>query len=143
MTNNARLKAGDVLVTGDPMAFKRDGSGRLAVSFIGEGGSSLGEWHEAINLSAARRLPMIFCVQNNQTALSTPVADQSAARVFAEFDVAPHAGACDAVLIRRNAGRHAGRRIRAAHDVDHTRQRVGAVQHGTWTAHDLDALYIT
>jgi 2-oxoisovalerate dehydrogenase E1 component len=54
------------------------------VSFIGEGGSSLGEWHEAINLCAARRLPAIFCVQNNQTALSTPVSDQSAARVFAE-----------------------------------------------------------
>ena len=35
---------------------------RVAVSFIGEGGSSLGEWHEAINLCAARRLPAIFCV---------------------------------------------------------------------------------
>jgi pyruvate/2-oxoglutarate/acetoin dehydrogenase E1 component len=56
----------------------------VAVSFIGEGGTSLGEWHEAINLCAARRLPAVFCVQNNQTALSTPVADQSAARVFAE-----------------------------------------------------------
>ena len=31
--------------------------GRVAISFIGEGGSSLGEWHEAINLCAARRLP--------------------------------------------------------------------------------------
>ncbi len=52
--------------------------------FIGEGGSSLGEWHEAINLCAARRLPAVFCVQNNQTALSTPVRDQSAVRVFAD-----------------------------------------------------------
>ena len=66
------------------MAFSREGSGRVAVSFIGEGGSSLGEWHEAINLCAARRLPAIFCVENNQTALSTPLADQSAARVFAD-----------------------------------------------------------
>ena len=66
------------------MAFWRDGSGRVAISFIGEGGSSLGEWHEAINLCAARRLPAIFCVENNQTALSTPVADQSAVRVFAD-----------------------------------------------------------
>jgi 2-oxoisovalerate dehydrogenase E1 component len=56
----------------------------VAVSFIGEGGSSLGEWHEAINLCAARRLPAVFCVQNNQTALSTPVGQQSAARVFAD-----------------------------------------------------------
>jgi 2-oxoisovalerate dehydrogenase E1 component len=57
---------------------------RVAVSFIGEGGSSLGEWHEAINLCAARRLPAVFCIENNQTALSTPVREQSAVRVFAD-----------------------------------------------------------
>ena len=56
----------------------------LALSFIGEGGSSLGEWHEAINTCAAAKLPAIFCLQNNQTALSTPVRDNSAARVFAD-----------------------------------------------------------
>ncbi|HXI29773.1 MAG TPA: thiamine pyrophosphate-dependent enzyme, partial [Vicinamibacterales bacterium] len=78
------LTIATLTLAGMAMAFKRDGSGRVAVSFIGEGGSSLGEWHEAINLCAARRLPMIFCVQNNQTALSTPVTDQSAVRVFAD-----------------------------------------------------------
>ncbi|HEU0090573.1 MAG TPA: thiamine pyrophosphate-dependent enzyme, partial [Vicinamibacteria bacterium] len=57
---------------------------RLRLRPHGEGGSSLGEWHEAINLCAARRLPAVFCVQNNQTALSTPVAEQSAVRVFAD-----------------------------------------------------------
>ncbi len=57
---------------------------RVAVSFIGEGGSSLGEWHEAINLCAARSLPAIFCLQNNQTALSTPLQDQAAVRSFAD-----------------------------------------------------------
>jgi 2-oxoisovalerate dehydrogenase E1 component len=56
----------------------------VAVAFVGEGASSLGEWHEAINICAARRLPAIFCVQNNQTALSTRVHDQSAVRVFAD-----------------------------------------------------------
>ena len=66
------------------MAFARERSGRVAVSFIGEGGSSLGEWHEAINLCAARRLPAVFCIENNQTALSTPAAEQTAARVFAD-----------------------------------------------------------
>ena len=57
---------------------------RVAVTFIGEGGSSLGEWHEAINACAARRLPAIFCIQNNQTALSTPLHDQTSARAFAD-----------------------------------------------------------
>jgi len=80
----APLAISTMTVAGLAMAFARDGSRRVAVSFIGEGGTSLGEWHEAINLCAARRLPAIFCVQNNQTALSTPVADNSAARVFAD-----------------------------------------------------------
>src|SRR5439155_11875484 len=80
----APLGISSLTIAGIAMAFAREGSQRVAVSFIGEGGTSLGEWHEAINLCAARRLPAIFCVQNNQTALSTPVAEQSAARVFAE-----------------------------------------------------------
>jgi 2-oxoisovalerate dehydrogenase E1 component len=57
---------------------------RVAVSFVGEGTTSLGEWHEAINACAARKLPAVFCVQNNQTALSTTIAEQSAVRVFAD-----------------------------------------------------------
>lgn len=56
----------------------------VAISFIGEGATSLGEWHEAVNACAARKLPAVFCVQNNQTALSTPQSEQSAVRVFAD-----------------------------------------------------------
>jgi TPP-dependent pyruvate/acetoin dehydrogenase alpha subunit len=80
----APLAISTMTAAGMAMAFSREGKGRVALTFIGEGGSSLGEWHEAINLCAARRLPAVFCVQNNQTALSTPVRDQSAVRVFAD-----------------------------------------------------------
>ena len=80
----APLSISTLSIAGLAMAFAREGSGRVAVSFIGEGGSSLGEWHEAINLCAAQRLPAVFCLENNQTALSTPVRDQSAVRVFAD-----------------------------------------------------------
>ncbi len=80
----APLTIGTMSVSGMAMAFGRDRSGRVAFSFIGEGGSSLGEWHEAINLCAARNLPAVFCIENNQTALSTPVHEQSAVRVFAD-----------------------------------------------------------
>ena len=80
----APLSISTLSVAGLAMAFAREGSGRVAFSFIGEGGSSLGEWHEAINLCAARKLPAVFCLENNQTALSTPVGDQSAVRVFAD-----------------------------------------------------------
>ena len=80
----APLAVSALTVAGMAMAFSREESPRVAVSFIGEGGSSLGEWHEAINVCAARRLPAIFCIENNQTALSTPVRDESAVRVFAD-----------------------------------------------------------
>jgi 2-oxoisovalerate dehydrogenase E1 component len=80
----APLSIAALTLAGMAMAFARDRSERVVVSFIGEGGSSLGEWHEAINLCAARRLPAVFCIENNQTALSTPVAEQSATRVFAD-----------------------------------------------------------
>src|SRR5262245_29002191 len=81
---SAPLAIGAMTLAGMALAFARERAERVVVSFIGEGGSSLGEWHEAINLCAARRLPAVFCVENNQTALSTPVAEQSAVRVFAD-----------------------------------------------------------
>jgi 2-oxoisovalerate dehydrogenase E1 component len=80
----APLTTATLTMAGMALAFWREGSGRVAVSFIGEGGSSLGEWHEAINMCAARRLPAVFCIENNQTALSTPIPEQSAVRVFAD-----------------------------------------------------------
>jgi 2-oxoisovalerate dehydrogenase E1 component len=81
---SAPLGISSLTIAGMAMAFKLRREDRVAVSFIGEGGTSLGEWHEAINLCAARKLPAIFCVQNNQTALSTPVPEQSAVRLFAD-----------------------------------------------------------
>lgn len=80
----APLAVGSLSMAGMAMAFKLQKSDRVALSFIGEGGSSLGEWHEAINACATAKLPAIFCLQNNQTALSTPVRDNSATRVFAD-----------------------------------------------------------
>jgi 2-oxoisovalerate dehydrogenase E1 component len=80
----APLAISSLTAAGMGLGFALRRAARVAVSFIGEGGSSLGEWHEAINMCAARKLPVIFCLENNQTALSTPVADQSAVRVFAD-----------------------------------------------------------
>ncbi|HVS31075.1 MAG TPA: thiamine pyrophosphate-dependent enzyme [Thermoanaerobaculia bacterium] len=85
---SAPLTISTLTACGLAMAFTREqatgADGRVAFSFIGEGGSSLGEWHEAINLAAARKLPIVFCIQNNQTALATPLNEQTAVRVFAD-----------------------------------------------------------
>jgi 2-oxoisovalerate dehydrogenase E1 component len=68
---------------GIALAFKRQKLARVALSFIGEGGTSLGEWHEAINFAAVHDLPMIFCIENNQRALSTCVNEQCKTVKFA------------------------------------------------------------
>ncbi len=80
----APLSIATCTVTGMGLGMALKGERRVGVSFIGDGGSSLGEWHEAITLAAAKKLPVIYCVQNNQTALSTPVEQQTRARVFAD-----------------------------------------------------------
>ena len=66
------------------IGFALKGAGRVMISCIGEGGTSSGEWHEVINFAAVQRMPIVFIVQNNQTALSTPVQEQCAAFNFAQ-----------------------------------------------------------
>jgi 2-oxoisovalerate dehydrogenase E1 component len=80
----APLGSPALTIAGIAMAFQLRKEPRVAVALVGEGTTSLGEWHEAINACAARKLPAVFCVQNNQTALSTPVRDNAAVRVFAD-----------------------------------------------------------
>jgi 2-oxoisovalerate dehydrogenase E1 component alpha subunit len=48
----------------------------VTVAFIGDGATSEGDVHEAMNLAAVRRAPCLFFVQNNGWAISTPVRDQ-------------------------------------------------------------------
>ncbi len=71
-------------LVGTAYAAKLDKSDRVCVSFIGEGGSSLGEWHEAINFAAACRLGMIFFIENNCWALGTHWKEQTALKRFAK-----------------------------------------------------------
>jgi len=52
--------------------------GRAVLCSTGEGATSQGEWHEAINFSAVHKLPIVFLVENNGWAISTPQAAQMA-----------------------------------------------------------------
>jgi 2-oxoisovalerate dehydrogenase E1 component len=49
---------------------------KVALSFTGEGATSEGEFHEALNVAAVWDLPVIFIIENNGYGLSTPVAEQ-------------------------------------------------------------------
>ncbi|MCA9508405.1 MAG: hypothetical protein KC505_08295, partial [Myxococcales bacterium] len=84
LTPAAPLAIATSTLIGLALSFKIKNLPRIALSFIGEGGSSLGEWHEAINFAAVKKLPMIFCIENNQTALSTPLKEQSRVNSFAD-----------------------------------------------------------
>ena len=56
----------------------------VVVTYFGEGSSSEGDFHEACNLAGVLKAPIVFFLQNNQWAISTPRAYQSAARHFAD-----------------------------------------------------------
>src|ERR1700704_4623334 len=60
------------------------GEPRVAAAFVGDGGTSEGDFHEAVNLAAVWRLPVIFVIENNQYGLSTPVREQFAADDLAD-----------------------------------------------------------
>jgi 2-oxoisovalerate dehydrogenase E1 component alpha subunit len=54
-------------------AFKyRNEAGRAVICTTGEGATSQGEWHESVNYAAVHCLPIVFLVQNNEWAISTP-----------------------------------------------------------------------
>ena len=66
------------------LAFQLRGERRVAVAFSGDGGTSEGDFHEALNLAAVWKLPVVFVIENNQYGLSTPVCEQYACRALAD-----------------------------------------------------------
>src|SRR5206468_11079406 len=55
----------------------------VVMAYVGDGGSSEGDFHEALNLAGVRQAPVVFVLQNNQWAISTPRRMQSATSSFA------------------------------------------------------------
>jgi TPP-dependent pyruvate/acetoin dehydrogenase alpha subunit len=66
------------VATGMAMAFKLRGEARAALTFFGDGSTSRGDFHEAMNWAGVQRLPVVFVLENNQYAYSTPLAKQFA-----------------------------------------------------------------
>jgi pyruvate dehydrogenase E1 component alpha subunit len=86
--------------------------GGVVMAYVGDGGSSEGDFHEALNLAGVVHAPVVFFLQNNQWAISTPRRLQSSTPSFAlraagygfsglEVDgndlMAVHSAACEAV----------------------------------------------
>lgn len=69
---------------GIALASKLNKRGQVVLVFSGEGGTSEGDFHEALNVAAVWRLPVMFIVENNGYALSTPTVEQFRCEAIAD-----------------------------------------------------------
>jgi len=66
------------VAAGAALVFKQRGEKRVALCYNGEGATSRGDWHEGINFASIHRLPVVYFVNNNAYAYSTPLSVQMA-----------------------------------------------------------------
>ncbi|HTF19018.1 MAG TPA: dehydrogenase E1 component subunit alpha/beta [Chryseolinea sp.] len=69
---------------GIALASKLKGEKKVTVVFNGDGGTSEGDFHEAVNVAAVWDLPVIFVIENNGYGLSTPSSEQFRCQSFAD-----------------------------------------------------------
>lgn len=72
------------IADGIALAHKLNGDKKVALAFTGEGGTSEGDFHEALNVAAVWNLPTIFIIENNGYGLSTPTDEQYACKQLAD-----------------------------------------------------------
>ena len=66
------------VANGFAMAYQIRNEKRVSLAFVGDGATSEGDFHEALNLAAVWKLPVIFMIENNGYGLSTPTSEQYA-----------------------------------------------------------------
>ncbi|HZB92696.1 MAG TPA: thiamine pyrophosphate-dependent dehydrogenase E1 component subunit alpha [Stellaceae bacterium] len=72
------------LAVGYALALKREGRGRIAVAFFGDGATEEGVFYESLNFAALHRLPVLFVCENNRYAIHTPIGKRWATERLAE-----------------------------------------------------------
>ncbi len=71
--SNAIVAAGLPIAVGAAMAFKLQGEARVALTFFGDGATNIGTFHEALNMAAVWRAPVVFIIENNLYGEYTPL----------------------------------------------------------------------
>jgi pyruvate dehydrogenase E1 component alpha subunit len=74
---NGVVAGGLGIAAGAALAIKQRGGQELVIAFCSDGSSANGMWHESLNLAAIWDLPIIFVLENNQYAVSTPIRDSA------------------------------------------------------------------
>ncbi len=72
------------LANGTALAARLDQQPKVSLAFTGDGGTSEGDFHEALNVAAVWELPVIFLIENNGYGLSTPSSDQFRCKHFVD-----------------------------------------------------------
>ncbi len=72
------------ILTGAVMAERMNGRRTVALTWIGDGGTSTGAFHEGLNLACVQKAPLVLIVENNGWAYSTPTARQTANTNFVD-----------------------------------------------------------
>ncbi len=75
--NISHLGAMIPVACGAALAGTMRGENAVALTYIGDGGASIGEVHEGLMMASAMKLPLVLIIENNQFAYSTPLAKQT------------------------------------------------------------------
>ena len=75
------------LANGVALADALSGKNKVALAFTGEGGTSQGEFHEALNVASVWQLPVIFLIENNGYGLSTTTDEQYKCATLADIGI--------------------------------------------------------
>jgi pyruvate/2-oxoglutarate/acetoin dehydrogenase E1 component/TPP-dependent pyruvate/acetoin dehydrogenase alpha subunit len=85
MGSNGITGGGLPLAAGLALAQQLRGSQQVVVAYLGDGAAATGNFHETLNLAALWRLPVLFVLENNGYAMSTPAAAHSACRDYVDW----------------------------------------------------------
>lgn len=125
------------IMSGVALSFKLRKQPRVALTFLGDGASSTGAFHEGFNLAAVQRAPLVLIIENNCYAYSTPVSRQTACAAFVDkaAGYGVHGESCDGndVLAVHEMTRRAVERARNGEGASllevHTYRRMGHAEH--------------
>ena len=85
MGSNGITGGGLPIAAGLALAQQLRGTGHVVVAYLGDGAAATGNFHETLNLAALWRLPVVFVLEDNGFAMSTPVASHSACTNYAAW----------------------------------------------------------
>jgi pyruvate dehydrogenase E1 component alpha subunit len=80
--STAIVGGGIPLAVGVALALKMDKKPNCVVCFFGDGACNTGAFHEALNMAAVWKLPVVFVCENNQYAVSTPITKSTAGHIY-------------------------------------------------------------